>query len=158
MSGIEDSETFKVGKETEAYIIAKLRDIGYTVTDISMEQLENSKGVLYYSHFDIYAEFKIGRRSYSFLADVKMRTRGRANFWIEQWKVKEYIDYNKMTADDKIVIFVTPKRPDCYMSVDDIQACYTLGPWYFIERHQTDTVVGLRKKLESTYTEYLTDD
>lgn len=115
-----------------------------------MEQLKNPKGVLYYSPFDIYAEFEMDGKGYSFLADVKLRTRGRANFLIEQYKIKEYVKYSKRTADDKIVIFVCPKKPDCYMTVEAIKdCCYTLGPHYYIERHQTATLAILRKNLEA---------
>jgi len=159
MDSIDDTENFEAGKETEAYIAKKLRNMGYTVTDISTEQLRYSNDVLYYSPFDILAEFKMGRRSYSFLADIKLRRNGRATWYLDHYKVNEYMKYDRRTADDKIVIFVCPNRPDCYIHVETIpEVCYTLGPRYHIERHQTITLVGLRKKLEETYTKYLLDD
>ena len=128
-------EQTELNESAREYIIDKLKNMGYSIS-----KLDDSP-------FTIYAEFN----SYSFIADVKHRSRAWRYFEISSKLVEDYNNYST-TAIDKILIFhtLTKRNPDFFIHTDDIQRLgYLVGPDYSIEIQYVNTLPVLRKILEA---------
>jgi|TARA_Y100000310_G_scaffold345865_1_gene471881 hypothetical protein len=136
-----NSEAYRISKEAEYYISNKLKAFGFKIEDISEELFGQ-----YHSPFDILASCD----GYSFLADVKVRS-SNSFIPIPINRLITYKIYAPHTpVDDRILIFHTLKISaiDIYISIFDVEKlCYTIGPYYAVERYFTESLEGLRQIL-----------
>lgn len=140
----QKSERYRIGKLEEIRMFNYLTDIGYKVTDISMEQDEHH----HWSPFDLLVESKY----YSFFADIKYRS-SRGGVPIDSEKVDWWLAYERpgTKVNDRIVIICTPGRQDSFMSIPDIEGFYNLRNSFMIPRESLKSIVILRKILEHSY-------
>jgi hypothetical protein len=120
-------------REVERHIAVRLSEFGYGVELIEL------------APFNLLATYG----SCSILVDTKFRKQGRRYYIINQSEVEGYLNFNTIVAQMKVVIFTTPKLPDCFINVEHIpKLCFTVGPLYWIERHITTNLAYLRKLIE----------
>ena len=129
----EESANYQTGKIEEERIASNLSEHGFSVVDISTTRHYNQDGTTTYSPFDLY----VWSEHHSFLADVKYRS-SKGDLYFSKKLLDLYLSYwSHIQVADKILIIVTPKVPDSFISISSI---LDDGKTCVVERWKTRTL------------------